>query len=67
MNPILVLAAETAEHAGNGFFLGDVKEVLISGVASVLVFGLLYWKGWPAGNAALQGRTERIAKELADA
>lgn len=63
----LLLASAEGGHAANGFFIGDMKEALISAAASLLVFGLLWWKAGPAIKNALHSRTERIAKEIDDA
>jgi F-type H+-transporting ATPase subunit b len=63
---LLILAAEGAEHA-NGFLLGELKETIVSGIASVILFSLLWWKTAPLAKKALGDRTARIAKELEDA
>jgi len=62
----LIFAQEHAEHA-NGFLLGELKETIVSGIASIILFYLLWWKGAPAAKKALSDRTARIAKELEDA
>jgi len=66
MNSILVLASEeTGVHWT--FFFHDVKEMAFSAVASLIVIGLIWWKGMPAARKMLDGRTERIEKELGEA
>lgn len=68
MNSFLVLAS-----SGGGddpwyyFFFHDWKEVAFTGVAAVVVFALLWWKGGPAAKNMLAARTERIEKELNEA
>lgn len=66
MNHLVILASETAGHENN-FFYGDVKEVIVASVASVILIGLMWWKGMPAARQMLQDRSDRIAKELGDA
>jgi F-type H+-transporting ATPase subunit b len=44
--------------------LPETVEIFAGGLASLIVFGLLYWKGWPAIKKAMDARTERIQKEL---
>lgn len=63
----LLFASESGGHAANGFFIGDLKETLISAAASIIVFALLAWKAGPAIKGALTGRSDRIAKEIDDA
>ena len=67
MHWLLLASTEGGGHAANGFFIGDLKEAVIAAVASIIVFGLLWWKAGPAIKGALAGRTERIAKEIDDA
>ncbi|CAN5677070.1 MAG: hypothetical protein H0X61_13465 [Acidimicrobiia bacterium] len=42
-------------------------EILYGGLASLIVFALLYWKAWPLVKRGLANRTERVQKELDDA
>lgn len=66
MHAFLVFASEAGE--GNGFLLShDIQEVAWSGLASLIIFGLLYWKGAGPAKAMLQARTQRIATEVEDA
>ena len=66
MDSILILAAE--EGAGNTFLLPHViEEALWAAAASIIVFGLLWWKGGPAIAKALKARTDRIEGELGEA
>lgn len=59
-----ILAAE----GPNGWLLPSVwEEALISGVASVIIFVVLWRKGGPAAKKALAARSQRIADELGDA
>jgi F-type H+-transporting ATPase subunit b len=60
----LVLAAEEA----NSFFLPhDLAEAAWSGLASLIIFGLLWWKAGPALTAMARGRTQKIETEITDA
>jgi F-type H+-transporting ATPase subunit b len=59
----LVLAAEE-----NSFFLpADLAEAAWSGAASLIIFGLLWWKAVPPLKAMAQGRTQKIETEITDA
>ena len=62
----LLFAQEHAVHE-NGFLLGELKETIVSGIASIILFSLLWWKTAPLAKKALGDRTARIAKELEDA
>jgi len=61
-----LLAAEGASKL-QLFFFHDVKEVIITSLASIIVFALLWWKAGPAAKKAMGARTEKIAAELDDA
>ncbi|MEZ5206062.1 MAG: hypothetical protein R2690_03550 [Acidimicrobiales bacterium] len=63
---IAILAAEGG-HAANNWFFGDIKEVIVTGLASIILFGLLWWKGGPALKDMWNGRINRIADEVTDA
>jgi F-type H+-transporting ATPase subunit b len=52
------------------------QEIIYGGLASIIVLGLIWWKGWPLAKKAMAARTQRIqdqldgaqaAKEAADA
>ncbi|MEL6892369.1 MAG: hypothetical protein AAFP84_12280 [Actinomycetota bacterium] len=43
-----------------------LKEVIIGGLATLIVFGMLYKFAWPAIAAGMKARTERIQTELDD-
>lgn len=42
-------------------------EILYGGIASLLVFALLYWKAWPFVKKGLANRTARIQQEIDEA
>lgn len=66
MSPsLLILAAE--EHAANNWLFGDVKEVIVTGIASVILFGVLWWKGGPAAKKAFADRITKIETEISEA
>ncbi len=70
MHTMLLFASEAGNEAGghaNGFLFGDLAETLISAVASIVLFALLYWKGAPAAKKMAADRTARLAKEIEDA
>ena len=63
-----ILAAAEGGHEENGFWLPhDINEVLWGSLAFFIIAALLWLKALPAAKSMAQGRTERIAKELADA
>lgn len=63
---LFILAAE--EHEENGWLLpADINEVIWGSIAFAIVLGLFLWKGLPLVKRAMQGRSERIAAELAAA
>ncbi|MFK7917872.1 MAG: hypothetical protein AB8G14_07330 [Ilumatobacter sp.] len=45
-------------------YFAPIYEVIIGGIATLIVFGLLYKFAWPAIAAAMRGRTERIQNDL---
>jgi len=66
-----ILAAESVPNDGVGSTSLDpiwapLKEVIIGGLATLIVFGLLYKYAWPAIAKGMKDRTERIQKELDD-
>ncbi len=64
---ILILASEEGGHAANNWLYGDVKETLVSAIASIILFALLVWKAGPAIKKAMSDRTDRIAGEIDEA
>jgi F-type H+-transporting ATPase subunit b len=67
MIDLLHHAVVFADETPNNFFYGKLDEVIVSGLASVIVIGLLIWKGLPAARGMATARTERISKEIGDA
>lgn len=45
-------------------YWAPLKEVIIGGLATLIVFAALYKYAWPAIAASMRGRTERIQNEL---
>jgi F-type H+-transporting ATPase subunit b len=66
MDDLFVLASE-GDSAIKLFFFHSLSEVIVTGLASIVVFALLWWKGMPYARAALAKRSDRIAAQLADA
>src|SRR5262245_16097459 len=65
MDQLVILAAE---GGGNGFLLGhDTKEIVVSALASLIVFALLWKFGAKPVKEAWNGRIERISTEISDA
>ena len=60
---LTIFAAEGPNHP----IWPDPKELPWAAAAFLIVAGLLWWKALPPAKAALQARTERIAKEIDDA
>lgn len=67
MSNLLILASEGGGHAANNWLYGDVKEVLVTGVASIILFALLAWKGGPAIKKGWNDRIANIETELSEA
>src|SRR5688572_11156877 len=67
MQNMLLFASEAGGGHENGFWYGLLSETLISAAASIILFGLLYWKAGPAAKKMAADRTARIAKEIEDA
>jgi F-type H+-transporting ATPase subunit b len=69
----LYLTVATAAEGGHEasdlqlFFFHSLSEVIVTSLASIIVFALLWWKGAPAARTALAKRTDSIAAELSDA
>jgi F-type H+-transporting ATPase subunit b len=64
-----VLGAESVPNDGVGStslhpIFPPLKEVVIGGLASLIVFALLYKYAWPAIAKGMNSRTERIQGEL---
>ncbi len=47
--------------------LPETAEIIYGGIASILIFFLLFKFAWPIAKKALAARTERVQKELDDA
>lgn len=45
-------------------WLPEGYEIWFGGIASVMIFGLLYWKAWPLLKKGMTARTERVQAEL---
>ena len=64
-----LLAAESVPNDGVGStslspYLAPMKEVVIGGLASLIVFVLLYKFAWPAISKGMKDRTARIQGDL---
>jgi F-type H+-transporting ATPase subunit b len=42
----------------------ELAEIIFGGLASIIVFAVIYWKAGPAIKKSFNARTERIQKEL---
>jgi F-type H+-transporting ATPase subunit b len=40
------------------------QEIIYGGLASIIVIGLIVWKGWPLAKRAMAARTQRIQDDL---
>jgi F-type H+-transporting ATPase subunit b len=68
MPTLYILASEGGGHAANSWLLpSDAKEWIISGIASLILFALLYKFAKKPVADAWNGRIERISEELSDA
>lgn len=64
-----VLQADAVPNDGKGStslnpYLAPMKEVVIGGLATLIVFAMLWKFAWPAIRDGMKGRTERIQREL---
>lgn len=64
-----VLQAESVPNDGLGStslspYFAPVKEVIIGGLATLIVFGMLYKLAWPAIAQSMRDRTARIQTDL---
>jgi F-type H+-transporting ATPase subunit b len=48
----------------HSWLLPETPEIIWGGLASLIVFGLLYWKAWPVAKQSLAARTDKIQREL---
>lgn len=65
MQLLTILASESAE---NGWLLPhSTAEAVVAGLASIIVFALIWWKGGPAIKNMWNGRIERIEGEVTNA
>jgi F0F1-type ATP synthase membrane subunit b/b' len=68
----LVRLAEEAPHQDSkgitthSWIFPETSEIVFGGTASVIVIGLLVWKGLPIAKKAMAARTAKIQKELDD-
>jgi F-type H+-transporting ATPase subunit b len=54
-------------HEAPNPILPETNEIIWGGLAFLILFGLLAWKGVPAIRSAMDARTERIRQSLDDA
>lgn len=64
-----VLQADSVPNDGIGStslnpYLAPLKEVIIGGLATLIVFAMLYKFAWPAISQGMKDRTARIQKDL---
>jgi F-type H+-transporting ATPase subunit b len=62
--PIVLAATEGESSALQLFFFHSLSELIVTSLASIIVFALMFWKGVPAARAALESRTTKIATEI---
>jgi F-type H+-transporting ATPase subunit b len=61
----LIAAADPTQT--HSWILPETSEIIYGGISSTIVFLLLVKFAFPLAKKALQGRTEKIAKEMSDA
>ena len=64
---LISLIAEADPTQTHSWILPETSEIIYGGISSTLVFLLLVKFAFPLAKKALQGRTEKIAKEMNDA
>jgi len=62
-----VIASEERIDQSHHWLFPETYEIFFGGAASLLIFGLLYWKAWPLIKKSMAGRTGRIQEELDNA
>ncbi|MCX7621690.1 MAG: F0F1 ATP synthase subunit B [Acidimicrobiales bacterium] len=68
MDVLTILAAGAGgEDKWYYWLFHDWREMVITAIASIIVFALLAWKAGPAIKGMWNGRIDRIAKEISDA
>lgn len=62
----IAAAGEGEEHIDrtHSAWLPEGYEIWFGGIASLMIFGLLYWKAWPLLKKGMAARTERVQAEL---
>jgi F-type H+-transporting ATPase subunit b len=60
----LVVAAEEHVDQTHSWILPEGYEIWFGGIASVIVFGLLFWKVGPVARKAMAARTQRVQDDL---
>jgi len=64
---LISLIAEADPTQTHSWILPETSEIIYGGISSTIVFLLLVKFAFPLAKKALQGRTEKIAKEMSDA
>jgi F-type H+-transporting ATPase subunit b len=64
---LISLIAEVDPTQTHSWLLPETSEIIYGGISSTIVFLLLVKFAFPLAKKALQGRTEKIAKEMSDA
>ncbi len=68
MNPLILLVPSVERiDQTHSWIWPEGYEIVAGGIASVLIFGLLWWKAGPVLKAGMAARTARIQKQLDDA
>jgi F-type H+-transporting ATPase subunit b len=67
MHNLLLFAAEPGPVENSAIIPHDINEVIWGGLAFLIVFFLIIWKGGPAIKNMWNGRIDRLRTELDDA
>lgn len=67
MHNLLLFAAEGGSTENSAIIPHDINEVIWGGLAFLIVFGLIIWKGGPAIKNMWNGRIDRLRTELDEA
>ncbi len=59
----LVPSAERIDQSHHWLF-PETYEIFFGGAASLMIFGLLWWKAWPLVKKGMASRTQRVQDEL---
>jgi len=64
VSTINLIASEERIDQSHHWLFPETYEIFFGGAASLMIFGLLYWKAWPLIKKSMAARTGRVQDEL---